>query len=266
MRIYISTVSEELESARNVVEQTLRDSGHEPVWCEPAATDGEQDLRPLLRSQIDKCKGLIQLVGQSYGAEPPNVNVSLGRVSYTQYEALYARQRGKWVWYLFAEDEFPSNNSVTESENLQQLQAGYRRRLRLVDAHLFPSFRNSDALEAAVLKLGYGLSSRHQSRKKWARRSFIAVVTALFVFAWPYRSEIKTTLTKLNLEFRLLQIWLAPARDLRLARSRHRSRIFLPQRRPQKSRALTAAVQTSLSMHRNRGTVNGDRHAFGFPI
>ena len=33
-------------------------------------------------------KGLIQIIGQGYGAEPPEADADYGRVSYTQFEFL----------------------------------------------------------------------------------------------------------------------------------------------------------------------------------
>jgi hypothetical protein len=41
-----------------------------------------------------------KLVGNCYGAEPPVSDEQFGRVSYTQYEALYAKSKGKKIWYL----------------------------------------------------------------------------------------------------------------------------------------------------------------------
>jgi hypothetical protein len=80
--------------------------GYEPIWQDVFGTE-EGDLREVLRRQIDRCKGVVQLIGRSYGAEPPQPDPNFGRVSYTQYEALYARQRGKKVWYLFIDQSFP---------------------------------------------------------------------------------------------------------------------------------------------------------------
>ena len=51
-----------------------------------------------LRDKIDGCDGLIQIVGRGYGAEPPLVDPQFGRVSYTQFEFLYAQSRGKKTW------------------------------------------------------------------------------------------------------------------------------------------------------------------------
>src|SRR4029077_162615 len=104
--VFVSAVSRELKSARQLVANTLTFLGHQPVWQEIFGTESG-DLRAILRQQIDHCKGVVQLVGQCYGAEPPGADEQFGRVSYTQYEALYARERGKKVWYLFIDESFP---------------------------------------------------------------------------------------------------------------------------------------------------------------
>src|SRR5437764_11418166 len=101
--IFISAVSKELRSARQLVANTLIFLGYQPVWQDIFGTEGG-DLRDVLRHKIDQSKGLVQLVGRSYVAEPPIASEQFGRVSYTQYEALYARQREKKVWYLFIDE------------------------------------------------------------------------------------------------------------------------------------------------------------------
>ena len=144
--IFISAVSRELRSARQLVANTLIFLGYQPVWQEIFGTESG-DLRDLLRRQVDQCKGLVQLVGQCYGAEPPTTDEQFGRVSYTQYEALYARQRGKKIWYLFIDERFPTEPCESEPEELRELQAAYRRRLQ-ADTHLFHPLTSSEALEA----------------------------------------------------------------------------------------------------------------------
>src|SRR5438132_14382844 len=103
--IFVSAVSKELKSARQLVANTLIFLGYEPVWQEIFGTESG-DLRGVLREKIDQCKGVVQLVGQCYGAEPSTPDEEFGRASYTQYEALYARKRGKKVWYLFIDENF----------------------------------------------------------------------------------------------------------------------------------------------------------------
>ena len=116
--IFISAVSRELRSARQLVANTLTFLGYQPIWQDIFGTEGG-DLRALLRQQIDQCKGVVQLVGQCYGAEPPTIDPQFGRVSYTQYEALYARKRGKKVWYLFIDESFPIDAHEPEPAELR---------------------------------------------------------------------------------------------------------------------------------------------------
>src|ERR1700675_1747786 len=111
--IFISAVSRELKSARQLVANTLTFLGYQPVWQDIFGTE-TGDRPDLLRQQIDQCKGVVQLVGQSYGAEPPTPDAEFGRVSYTQFEALYARKRGKKVWYLFIDETFPIDAHESE--------------------------------------------------------------------------------------------------------------------------------------------------------
>ncbi len=123
--IFISAVSRELRSGRQLAANTLTFLGYQPVWQEIFGTE-TGDLRAMLRQQIDQCKGVLQIVGNCYGAEPPTPDPQFGRVSYTQYEALYARHRGKKVWYLFIDETFPADVCEGEPEELRELQAAYR--------------------------------------------------------------------------------------------------------------------------------------------
>jgi hypothetical protein len=103
--------------------------GYDSDWQEIFGTE-EGDLRSMLRRRIDSCKGLVQLVGECYGAEPLAPDDQLGRVSYTQYEALYASSRGKKVWYLFLDESFPTDPHDPEDPKKQELQRAYRVRMQ----------------------------------------------------------------------------------------------------------------------------------------
>ena len=82
--IFISAVSKELRSARQLVSNTLTFLGYEPIWQDIFETS-EGDLCEVLRKQISRCNGVVQLVGCCYGAEPLQPTEEFGRVSYTQY-------------------------------------------------------------------------------------------------------------------------------------------------------------------------------------
>jgi hypothetical protein len=188
--IFISSVSKELRSARQLVANTLTFLGYEPVWQDIFGTEGG-DLRQMLRQQIDQCKGVVQLIGQSYGAEPPSPDEEFGRVSYTQYEALYARKRGKKVWYLFMDESFPIDAHEPEPEELRQLQAAYRNILK-VDTHLFHPLASREALEAGVLKLRDDLTQLRRGAKRWAVGVAAMLVFIALLVMWLVRGQGQT--------------------------------------------------------------------------
>jgi tetratricopeptide (TPR) repeat protein len=200
--IFISAGSRELRSARQLVANTLTFLGYEPVWQDIFGTE-TGDLRSVLREKIDQCKGVVQLVGQSYGAEPPTADEQFGRVSYTQYEALYARERGKKVWYLFIDETFRVDAHQPEPEELRQLQLAYRRRVQS-DTHVFHSLTTTEGLEASVLKLRDDLTRLRRSARQWT----LGITALLFVIVglviWQLReqaqmkTEMKTEIAKLR--------------------------------------------------------------------
>src|SRR5882724_4164180 len=122
--IFISAVSKELRSARQLVANTLTFLGYEPIWQDIFGTE-TGDLRQMLRSQIDQSKGVVQLVGQCYGAEPPTPDPEFGRVSYTQYEALYARKKGTKVCSFFRDKNSPTDLPNPEPKKVRQPQPAY---------------------------------------------------------------------------------------------------------------------------------------------
>jgi hypothetical protein len=188
--IFISAVSRELRSARQLVANTLTFLGYEPVWQDIFGTESG-DLREMLRQKINACQGVVHLVGHCYGAEPPVPDPQFGRVSYTQYEALYARQRGKKVWYLFMDESFPIDAHEPEAEDLGQLQAAYREGLK-VDTHLFHPLTNKEALEAGVLKLRDDLTQLRRGAKRWAIGVAALLVLLLLLTVWLIRGQGET--------------------------------------------------------------------------
>jgi Domain of unknown function (DUF4062) len=78
--VFISCVSPEFRQTRSRIAAILTRLGYTPVIQEIFGTE-PGDLRQVLRDKIDACEGLIQIVGQGYGAEPPTVDAEYGRVS-----------------------------------------------------------------------------------------------------------------------------------------------------------------------------------------
>jgi tetratricopeptide (TPR) repeat protein len=185
--IYISAVSPELKSARQLVANTLSLLGYEPQWRDISAGETD-DLRPELRRRIDSCKGVAQLVGNRYGPEPANVDGKFGRVSYSQYEALYAASKGKKVWYLFLDEGFPADQHNAEDEEKRKLQSEYRTRVK-ADSHLYYPLNSSEGLEASVLKLRDDLTRLRRGVKRWALIVALLLVASVGLTAWLLQSQ-----------------------------------------------------------------------------
>lgn len=189
--MFVSAVSRELKSARQLVANTLTFLGHQPVWQEIFGTESG-DLRAILRQQIDHCKGVVQLVGHCYGAEPSTPDEEFGRVSYTQYEALYARKCGKKVWYFFIDEHFPADDGVNEPQELRDLQTAYRRTLQS-DTHVFHPLTSSEGLEASVLKLRDDLTRLRRGVKQWAFAAGALLVITVVLGIWALHRQERTS-------------------------------------------------------------------------
>src|SRR6516164_3042265 len=148
--VFISCVSPEFRQTRSRVAVILTRLGYTLIIQEIFGTE-PGDLRQVLRDKIDACEGLIQIVGQGYGAEPPTVDPNYGRVSYTQFEFLYAQSQKKKTWLLFAGEacvrdtplellDLPSDPAHPDPASYQaerrSLQLGYCAERRK-DGHLY---------------------------------------------------------------------------------------------------------------------------------
>jgi hypothetical protein len=181
-RIFISTVSSELKSVRQLAANVLQGLGYEPVWQDIFGTE-PGDLKQVLRDTIDECAGLIQIVGRAYGAEPPEPDSEFGRVSYTQYEFLFARQRGKTTWVLFAEDgctrdlpverlDLPRDagcdDPVAYQAERRALQEAWRARLR-AGGHVRHLAANDTDLELKLERLKSEFAELRRGFRRWQK-------------------------------------------------------------------------------------------------
>jgi tetratricopeptide (TPR) repeat protein len=191
--VFISCVTSEFGQTRSRVADILSRLGFLPVKQEIFGTESG-DLRQVLRDKIDRCEGLIQIIGQGYGAEPPTVDAEFGRVSYTQFEYLYARSRGKKTWLIFAGDACTRDNPLHaldlpwdqnnpdprayQSER-RALQAEYRKQ-REQDGHLYHPAQGDAELLLKVEQLKNELEHLRRAEAEWRKKVTRAIV-ALFV-------------------------------------------------------------------------------------
>ena len=188
--IFISAVSRELRSTRDLVAKTLAALGYEPKWQDIAPTE-TGDLKSVLRKWVDSSHAVLQIVGHRYGFAPTEPDPVFGSVSYTQYEALYAHAQGKKVWYIILDGDHPVDCHDDEPEEFQRLQAEYRIQVR---ARYGLCHFSEGALmtENIVLKLRDDL---HKLRKR--ARLWTAVILALLLLVaagviWNAVSQGKT--------------------------------------------------------------------------
>jgi tetratricopeptide (TPR) repeat protein len=192
--IFISAVSKELRGARDLVAKTLLAMGYDPKWQDiaPAAAG---DLRGVLRKWVDESAAVIQLVGHCYGFEPRKPDAEFGRVSYTQYEALYARQREKKVWYLFLAPGHPTEPSdpdaPAESDELRRLQEAYRQRVRS-EGHLYHESASLDQTKLIVHQLRDDLAHLRRRGKQLAALVLALLVLSAGLGFWMLQKQTRT--------------------------------------------------------------------------
>jgi tetratricopeptide (TPR) repeat protein len=174
--VFISSTSD-LRSARELVGTVLYSMGYEPVWQEIEATDGGE-LLDVLRRRIGRCSLMVQLVGQRYGAEPPSPTTEFGRVSYTQFEGLYAERIGKKVIYHFIDPAFPTDPSAAEEDDRRDLQAAYRLRIESANK-LRQTIVSSQDLELSIRRISNELAAARKQSDARFRRMFWLVTGSL---------------------------------------------------------------------------------------
>ncbi|MEI8017273.1 MAG: DUF4062 domain-containing protein [Schlesneria sp.] len=196
-RIFVSTVSSELKTARQLVANVLTRLGYEPVFQEIFDLEAG-DLRQVLREKIDDCVGLIQIVGRGYGAEPPKVDPDLGRVSYTQFEFLYARSKGKKTWLIFANEgctrdrqldqlDRPGDPNHPDPNGYQaerrELQEAWRSRWKQ-DTHLFHAASSDLELELRVERMKSELAELRKGFRRLVNTFLCLGAVVVGLLAW----------------------------------------------------------------------------------
>ncbi|MFM9961776.1 MAG: tetratricopeptide repeat protein [Planctomycetaceae bacterium] len=182
-RIFISSVSSEFRTSRQLIANVLSRLGYDPVWQDIFGTESG-DLRQVLRDKIDDCDGLLQLVGRGYGAEPPTADETFGRVSYTQFEFLYARAQGKKTWLIFADDACTRDRPLDELDRSHDpqdpdpvayvaerraLQEAWQQRWKK-ESHLFHGVASDIDLELRVERLRDEFAELRREFRWWQQR------------------------------------------------------------------------------------------------
>ncbi|QDT98036.1 tetratricopeptide repeat protein [Gimesia aquarii] len=197
-RIFISAVSSEFLEIRKQVALILSGLGYEPVVQE-LFTTASGDLREMHKTKIDSCGGLVQIVGDAYGYEPPNPDPEFGRCSFTQFEYFYAKQQKKEVWVIHAqqgcstsakvsqldlpapEENLSNEQAITYQKERRDLQIAYRKRLE-AEGQIMHAVNSDDGLALKLNSLKDELARltiAFKSWQKWVATTLGAVVLML---------------------------------------------------------------------------------------
>ena len=94
--VFVSAVSGELKDARQLVANCLRVFHNIEVRHQDQIRHESGDLLVKLKTAIDESVGILQLIGEAYGAAPPGgIPEFGGEISFTRTEFLYALERRK---------------------------------------------------------------------------------------------------------------------------------------------------------------------------
>jgi hypothetical protein len=190
--IFISAVSGELKTSRQVAANTLYALGYDPDWQDVFETSGDE-LLPMLRRKIDGAAAVLQIVGDAYGFEPRTPTVEFGRVSYTQYEALYAKSRKKPIYYLIAQPGCPrdkppeeidaprseTREAWSDAEERRQRQSAYREKI-CRSSHVYYLVASEQDIELQVRRIRNELG---QLRRRFRQAVIAAALLLVFIAA-----------------------------------------------------------------------------------
>jgi hypothetical protein len=126
--VFISAVSRDLGTVRQLVKKALEDSGYHAVEQANFPLD-YRDVRDKLHNLLSSCDAVIHIAGQCFGETPPQQPDATTRRSYTQLEYDLARDLDKPVYVFITDEAFPTDPHAAEDEEHSRLQAAHRQAL-----------------------------------------------------------------------------------------------------------------------------------------
>ncbi len=123
-RVFISAVTKELGTVRNLVEVGLKANDYHAVEQTDFALS-YRDIVDKLRERIAGCDAVVHIAGRCYGAEPYERPEGVDRRSYTQLEYDIAKELDKPVYVFVTGQGFPADPHEPELDDLSQLQSDH---------------------------------------------------------------------------------------------------------------------------------------------
>jgi tetratricopeptide (TPR) repeat protein/nucleoside 2-deoxyribosyltransferase len=151
-RIFVSATSRDLKSYRQLASEKLRGRGYD-VDDQAIFNLTYLKIGEKLRKRIENCDAVVCLIGFVYGGEPSQRPADQPRRSYTQWEYHFARELGKPVYLLLADEKTPFDKHRRERAELKQLQKDYR--AEVIRDRDWSSFDSRDQLRAELAELHF---------------------------------------------------------------------------------------------------------------
>ncbi len=170
--IFVSAVSKELRKQREIIGKALRFLGCEPVFQDEFGTE-TGNIRGMLSAKIGPCQALIQLVGHSLGSVVKDARRVRDVMSYTQYEADFAEEKGKRVWYFLVADTWrlpllaeDGSNLGPETQDETDDQRTYRRKIK-GSPNLYHTVADEKDVQIAAFKMLRELDTLREKHTPW---------------------------------------------------------------------------------------------------
>ncbi len=172
INVFLSSVTKELGSYRAEVAKALREKGLN-VKIQEDFNTGPGTLLEKLDAYIQQCHAVVCLMGERYGAEPPDaerIKAGGARHSYTQWEYLLAQKRGKQVLVFHPNEDGstpldPTHAQNPEPDELRLLQSTFWQTQILDQGRDRTPFDNATDLVRKVLICDFVEATRKATEK-----------------------------------------------------------------------------------------------------
>jgi tetratricopeptide (TPR) repeat protein len=171
VKIFVSATSSDLRTLRNQVKMWLLDMGWLPVVQDHFPPD-DKSVMDMLRKRIQECDAVIHIVGNCYGAEPQTAPKGQPRSSFTQLEAVIARQLRKRLFLVLLDESFPYDPHEPEAADRAVLQQAYRLQVA-TGKQIYIVGKSPEQLEPEIRKLRVEVDKLNKSRR------YLTALTAL---------------------------------------------------------------------------------------
>jgi len=163
VKIFVSATSSDLRTLRSQVKLWLLDMGWLPVVQDHFPPD-DKSVFEMLRKRVRECDAVIHIVGDCYGAEPHEPPKGSPRSSFTQLEAVIARQMRKPLFLILLDETFPYDPHEPEAADLRVLQQAYRLQVA-TGKQIYIVGKSPTQLEPELRKLRVEVDKLNKSRR-----------------------------------------------------------------------------------------------------